>query len=958
MAFVWALVGVTQAQSTYVLLTEDFEGLPLGPNVDEGLAGTAVWTDTPPAGWTVDRSGVPGIGDRATDGVTEWAGWGFAEKDWWVQTAADQRRSEFTLGKGTVAIADPDEWDDAGHPAASVAGWYRTFMSTAPIDLSSARPGTVKLQFDSSWRPEYDDNYHQTGNLTVSFDGAAPIELFRWESDSASPNFKNDNSTNETIVVNVPNPAGATSMVLTFGLFDAGNDWWWAIDNVVVTGKWSGARASNPNPSNGAEEVGVKSLLSWTPGEYVGGSSPKHRVLLSNDLNKVNDETAVVSTQDANSYDATGRLGFSTKYYWRIDEANSVTGWNVGNVWSFTSEAFAYPITGVSATASSSAAGMGPEKTIDGSGLTGDLHGAEGTTMWLSTGAQPNWIQYQFDKVYKLNDLKVWNSNQLIESFLGFGAKSVTIETSTDGTTWTALANMPEFAKAPGVAGYAANTTVSLGGVMAKYVKLTINSTWGGMGVTGLSEVRFSYVPVQASAPQPANAATGVKVDTALTWKSGREAASHKVYFGADLAAVANGTGAAQTVADHSYVPSSLTFGTTYYWRVDEVNTVTYPGNVWSFTTQQYKPVDDFESYNDDDNRIYDAWIDGYTDGKSGSIVGNMTAPFAEQTILHGGKQAMPFEYNNVKAPYYSEASRTFDVTQNWTTNGADTLSLYFRGRAAGFADNGNGTFTMSSSGTDVWNNGDQFRFAYKSLNGDGSIVARVDSIANTNVWAKGGVMIRQSIDPGSTHAFMPITAGGSGAGNGASFQRRLTAAGASTNDDNAAPAVAAPYWVKVERKGNSFTGSISADGKTWKQLGTAQTITMTNPVLIGLAVTSHDAALTTTAEISNVSTTGTVTGSWQAVAIGMAMPTNGAAPLYLTVTDKAGKSKTVVNPNPSASATAAWTQWRIPLSDLTGVSLTTVQKITLGVGDKASPKAGAAGMLYFDDVGFGRSGQ
>ena len=96
--------------------------------------------------------------------------------------------------------------------------------------------------------------------------------------------------------------------------------------------------------------------------------------------------------------------------------------------------------------------------------------------------------------------------------------------------------------------------------------------------------------------------------------------------------------------------------------------------------------MDDFESYNDDDNRIYDTWIDGYTDGKSGSIVGNMDAPFAEQTILHGGKQSMPFEYNNVKAPYYSEASRTFEATQNWTTNGADTVSLYFRGRAAGFA--------------------------------------------------------------------------------------------------------------------------------------------------------------------------------------------------------------------------------------------------------------------------------
>ena len=553
----------------------------------------------------------------------------------------------------------------------------------------------------------------------------------------------------------------------------------------------------------------------------------------------------------------------------------------------------------------------------------------------------------------------MWNSNQAIEAFIGFGARKVTIEYSADGTTWTALENVPEFARASGTVGYAANTIVNMGGVMAKYVKLTINGTWGGISpVTGLSEVRFSYVPVQARQPQPATAATGVTLDTGLTWRAGREAGSHKVFFGTDQAAVAGGTAAAKTVADPGYVPGSLNFGTTYYWKVDEVNTVTYPGEVWSFTTQEYAVVDDFESYNDDDNRIYDSWIDGYTDGNSGSIVGNMQAPFAERTILHGGKQSMPFEYNNVKAPYYSEASRTFEATQNWTTNGADTVSLYFRGRAPGFLDNGNGTFTMSSSGADIWNNADQFRFAYKQLSGNGSIVARVDSIVNTNVWAKGGVMIRQSIDAGSTHAFMPITPGGSGAGNGASFQRRLTANGASTNNDNTGAVVAAPYWVKVERSGNSFTGSISPDGKTWTALGTPQTIPMTDPVLIGLAVCSHDAALTTVAEISNVSTTGTVTGSWQAVAIGMAMPTNGAAPLYLTVQDKAGKTKTVVNPNPSASATAAWTQWKIPLSDLTGVSLTTVQKITLGVGDKASPKAGAAGMLYFDDIGYGHPAQ
>ena len=199
---------------------------------------------------------------------------------------------------------------------------------------------------------------------------------------------------------------------------------------------------------------------------------------------------------------------------------------------------------------------MGPENTINGSGLTGDLHGTDGPTMWLSAGAQPNWIQYEFDKAYKLNDLKVWNSNQLVESFIGFGAKKVTIEYSADGTTWTALNNVPEFARATGMPGYAANTTVNLGGVMAKFVKLTINSTWGGVSpVTGLSEVRFSSVPVQAFAPQPATAATGIAVDAGLSWRPGRETGSHKVFFGTDQAAVAGGTAAAKTVADSRLRP-------------------------------------------------------------------------------------------------------------------------------------------------------------------------------------------------------------------------------------------------------------------------------------------------------------------------------------------------------------------------------------------------------------------
>ena len=232
---------------------------------------------------------------------------------------------------------------------------------------------------------------------------------------------------------------------------------------------------------------------------------------------------------------------------------------------------------------------------------------------------------------------------------------------------------------------YTANTTVSLGGVVAKYVKLTINSTWGGMPQSGLSEVQFFYIPVQAGGPVPNSGATGVDLDATLSWRPGHEAASHKVYLGTDNDAVANGTAPAYTVAGPSYQPASLQFGTTYYWKVNEVNEAatpsTWESDVWSFTTREYAVVDDFESYNDDDNRIYDTWIDGLSNN-NGSLVGYMAAPFAEQTILHGGKQSMPLEYNNVKTPYYSEAERTWDTAQNWTGNGADTLVLYFQGRA------------------------------------------------------------------------------------------------------------------------------------------------------------------------------------------------------------------------------------------------------------------------------------
>ncbi len=506
--------------------------------------------------------------------------------------------------------------------------------------------------------------------------------------------------------------------------------------------------AANVSPKDSATDVPRDATLNWTGSEIAA----THDVYFGAAFADVNsaartDAKGVLASQGQAeiTFDPPGLLAYGQTYYWRIDEVNKVPDSTVfrGDVWSFTVEPYGYPVKPVAVTASSFQADMGPEKTIDGSGLTGDLHGTEPTTMWMSAGAAPNWIQYEFDRVYKLHELQVWNSNQLVEAFLGFGAKSVTVETSVDGTTWTPVAKVPEFSKASGAVGYAANTTVSFGVIEAKFVKLTITANWGGVAPqVGLSEVRFSYVPVQARAPQPATAATGVSVNPALDWRPGRGAASHKVFFGTDPNAVANGTAAAKTVSDHSYTPDALNLSTTYYWRVDEVNAVTYPGAVWSFTTQDSLVVDDFESYTDQaGEEIFSSWIDGFADNykSSGSTVGLSTAvggTFGETTILHSGKQSMPLAYDNTKGPGYSEATLTFDTPRDWTANGVKSLSLWFRG-IAGNA----GQLYVKINAAKVLYDGDAAdlaRVAWSVWNIDLSKIGKVNSVRSLTIGIEG----------------------------------------------------------------------------------------------------------------------------------------------------------------------------------------------------------------------------
>ncbi len=727
------------------------------------------------------------------------------------------------------------------------------------------------------------------------------------------------------------------------------------------------ALAWDPTPGDKKADALVDTLLSWKPGD----SATKHDVYFGTDANAVSQATAADSKgvlvsqgQSGTTYEPASRFQYGKTYYWRVDEIGAAV--SKGAVWSFTTEPYNLPLKNVMATASGSQPGMGPENTVNGSGLNAsDQHGTEPSTMWLGAGASPSWIQFAFDKAYKLDEMKVWNSNQIVESIVGFGAKSVKVECSTDGNTWTEVPGVPEFARASGLADYSANTTVRLGGAFAQYVKLTINSTWGGVPQCGLSEVRFFYVPVQASQPSPVAGATGVDLDAALSWRPGHEAVSHKVTLGTDQQAATDGTAPANTVAKPRYEPASLAYGTTYYWRVSEVNEAATPSawdsDVWSFTTKEYTAIEDFESYTDDEgSRIYETWVDGWTNN-TGSVVGYLQAPFAERTIIHGGAQAMPLEYNNVKTPYYSETERTFAPVQDWTLNGADTLALYFRGRAPAFLDKGAGSFAVGGGGTDIWNNADQFRFAFKRLSGNGTIVARIDSLGRSDPWAKAGVMIRESLSAGSRYAIILASPD-----NGVRFQARAMTDVAAISDTAVTTpeqiALKTPVWVKLERTGGNFSGFYSTDGVKWTAMAwNPQAINMVAPtVYIGLAVTSHNAIASTTAEFSNVATTGNVTGAWEAQAIGVAQPSNTAGQLYVVVQDSAGKSKLVNHPDPAATTATTWQEWRIPLSEFTsaGVKLTAVKKLVIGVGDRASPKADGGGMLYIDDIGFGRPAQ
>ena len=393
--------------------------------------------------------------------------------------------------------------------------------------------------------------------------------------------------------------------------------------------------ASGPTPANGAIHPDTWVNLAWRAGDF----ALSHDVYIGDNYDDV--DAGAESTFQGNQADTFIVIGFpgfpypdglvpGTTYYWRIDEVNDAdpnSPWK-GDVWSFSI----------------------PPKT----GYFPDpADGAESVDVDVNLS---------------------WTA--------GFGAK---LHYVYFGETFDEVDNaaggLPQ-----------GTTTYSPGTLkMAKTYYWRVDEF--DILETHKGDVWSFTTEGAVGSPNPANGAVDVSQTPILTWSPGF-GASHDVYFGTDASSLElKGSG---NLGSENFEPGQLEWNTTYYWRVDEANNANadspWTGPLWSFTTADFLIIDDMEAYNvlnEDEpgsNRIYLAWIDGFDNpAVNGSTVGHLDPPFAEQTIVHSGNQSMPMSYDNAAGK--SEATLTLTSNRDWTVNGVNTLTIWYRGEAANAAE-------------------------------------------------------------------------------------------------------------------------------------------------------------------------------------------------------------------------------------------------------------------------------
>jgi hypothetical protein len=436
---------------------------------------------------------------------------------------------------------------------------------------------------------------------------------------------------------------------ITFHIQYAAGDFWidgvrWYEGDYVPPSLGDKAFATLPVPEDGSLHPDTWANLSWKPGD----KAVSHDVYFSDNSDLVKDGTAeAFQGNQGEDYIVVGFPGFAypdglvpgTTYYWRVDEVNDTepnSPWR-GPVWSFSIP----PKTAYYPDPADAAEQVFTEKTLSWTGgFEAKLH-----TVYFGDN---------FDDVNNATG--------------GFPQGTTDYDPGPLEMAKTYYWRVDEF----------------------DIIETHKGSVW-----SFTTEGAVGY-------PNPANGALDVNRIPIITWSPSVFAASHEVYFGADKDTVKNAdTGSPEykgprALGDETFDPGKLDLGTTYYWRIDEVNSPNpdspWPGILWSFTTADFLIVDDMESYNDinegeeGSNRIYIAWVDGFDNpAVNGSVVGNDVPPIAEQNIVHGGNQSMPFAYDNAVGK--SEATLTLTYPRDWTEDGVGILSIWFRGNSDNAAE-------------------------------------------------------------------------------------------------------------------------------------------------------------------------------------------------------------------------------------------------------------------------------
>ena len=442
-------------------------------------------------------------------------------------------------------------------------------------------------------------------------------------------------------------------------------------------------------------------------------------------------------------------------------------------------------------------------------------HGSSSSSSGSASGNAPQWV-------------RLTRTNNTITAYY-----------SANGTGWTQLGT-PQ--------------TIGIGPVA--YVGLAVCSHSDGTLCAGIFDNVVINSTVAPVAPAGLSATAG-NSQAGLTWNSSSGAASYNV-----KRSITNGGPYTiiSSPAGTNYTDAGLANGTAYYYVVSAVNAGGESANSSqvSVTPIAVPPAPAGLGATAGDVQVGLIW--NSSSGATGYNVKRSTGSGSEATITNvAGTNYTDISVTNGTTYYYvvsavnagGESANSSEVSAMplgslpapWLTADIGSVGV------AGGASYSGGVFTVNGSGNDISNSADAFRYVYQPVSGNFTLTARVASQANTDPWAKAGVMARETVNADSRYFGVYVTPASS---HGVSVQCRSTT-GSNTVDVTDISGPAAPYWVRIVRNKNTFTAYRSADGTTWNRTGMAQGITMSTNIFLGLPVCSRNNSTLCPATFDNV---------------------------------------------------------------------------------------------------------